>query len=84
MSIRKDHNIEVVNRFFKNTFVQVKQNNDASGICPKKSEVDISLFHSELSWENELYESDTSKLYSVSFKRGWIPANFGAYAVLLR
>lgn len=37
VSIRKDHNIEVVNRFFKNTFVQVKQNNDASGIRPKKS-----------------------------------------------
>lgn len=70
--IRKDFPTEVVHSLKKKKeiFAQVKLNDEASGVLPKESWVDTFILCSELSWEHELYESRTSTLHSVSFKRG--------------
>lgn len=55
-------------QILKNTFTQVNQNNDVSGILPKKPWVGMSFIHSKLSRQHELFESDTSKLCSMLIK----------------
>lgn len=47
-------------KIFKIPSYKLSKHNGASDILPKDSWVDIfSVFHGEVSWEHELYESDT-------------------------
>lgn len=50
----------ICSRILKIPSHKLSKHNGASDILPKDSWVDIfSVFHSEVSWEHELYESDT-------------------------